>query len=187
MRIRYGIPLVFVATLLYLSSAVAQDAPPDWLLKDGICPVSKLKAREHPEWTICYQDKEGNWRAFVGITSFLDFVNHSEKYVGKRIRHGGTVLVREHGSSKWLQALFAYFVYGPDIVGPVGRDVYAFESEKDAKKWTSKHNAMGVVRFVALQRSVLAYLKNVEMDSTESDSVIIPKVIDVRKTEPLTR
>ena len=185
MYIRYGFLLITAAmlTAMVFPALAKEEEPPAGLLKDGVCLVSKLKANEYPDWQVCHQDQDGNWRVFVGMKNFLSFVNDPEAF-GQNPRQGGLVFVRDQNTKKWIPALFAYFVFGDKVIGPCGRDVIAFEDKKQAEKYSRKVNAKGIVRFVGLRRSIIAYLNNVDHDSTDADSVIVPQVIEMKNPPP---
>ena len=59
MYIRYG--FLWLAAVLIFSAALpacaeTENTPPEWLLKNGVCVVSKLKAKDYPDWLVCNQD-----------------------------------------------------------------------------------------------------------------------------------
>ncbi len=187
MYIRYGFLILTAVVLVAVAIPVLAepaDPPPDGLLRDGVCPVTKLKAKDYPAWQVCCQDHEGNWRVFVGMKSFLEYVNDPEEYVGQKIDPGGLAIVRDYTTNKWIQSVFAYFVFGEKIVGPNGKDVVAFEDKKKAEKYAGKMHAAGIVRFLGLRKSVIAYLNDTRPDSADADSIIVPQIIDMKNAPP---
>ena len=183
MYVRYGIlRLLLVSGIIAFSAVRAEESltPPDWVIEKGVCTVSGLKVKDYPQWQVCQYDKGGQWRVFAGMKNFLIFVNDPDKYLGMKVRHSGDVFVRDYTTHKWVDALFAYFVVGDEIIGPNGRDVAAFESKEKAEKFAKKNRGLGVVRMLGLRRTTLAYLQGVAPDSTELDSVIVPKVIETK-------
>ena len=173
----------YVIAFLLACSVVsaAPFEPPAAIFDTASCLISHLRVRDHSDWAVVYQDKSGVWRMFVGMKSFLEFIHYPEKYVGEPTRHGGDIYVRDYLTKKWIPAMFAYFVVGDSIMGPNGRDAISFESRKNAEKYQKKHSACAILRFMAMRRSVLAYLKGISPDSTDVDSVIVPKVLEVKR------
>ncbi|MDK9700766.1 MAG: nitrous oxide reductase accessory protein NosL, partial [bacterium] len=181
---RYGIfLLLFVSSTIALSNARAAEqlTPPDWVLDKGVCTVSGFKVKDYPQWQVCQLDRGGEWRVFAGMKNFLIYVNDPDKYIGTKVRHSGDILVRDYTTKKWIDALFAYFVFGDDIIGPNGRDVAAFDSKEKAERFARSNKGLGVVRMLGLRRSVLSYLEGVQPDSADLDSIIVPKVIESKQ------
>ena len=185
MSIRYVICLLFVmmATTAFAKSDL--PTPPDAVWKGSKCLVSGLPANDNVKWVVLLNERDGSWKTFVGMKNFLEYVNFPDKFVGKQKRHSGDVWVRDNKSKKWIPALFAYFVIGDNIHGAVGRDAIPFEDEKAAQKFMIENKGRGVVRMLGLKRSIYYYLKDLPPDTTESQDIIIPKVIE-QKNAPTT-
>lgn len=183
---KYEFFLIF-SLFIFFTSAWSKSndemTPPDYLLKNGVCPVSNLKASNFPAELVCQRSADGKWIVFVGMRNFLDFVHFPEKYLGRPIKHSGDILVLDHSSKKsvWVNALFAYFVIGDQIVGADGkRQVFGFKDEKEAEVFSRKNGGLGVFRFLELKRSVVKYLNHLEIDSTDLETIIVPKVIETK-------
>lgn len=180
--------IIFLFTLFTFSTVLGNEEqdtkPPDFLLNNGKCFVSDLPAIQYQEWLVCHQANDGSWTVFVGMRNFLDFVHFPEKYVGKPIKHSGNIWVRDHGSKtkKWVNALFAYYVIGDHIIGAEGkRDAIPFEKKSDAETFAKKNGGKSILRFVDLKRSVLKYLQGANADSTDIETIIVPKVIEIKQ------
>ncbi len=182
MIIRYGLFLTAAVIVLsaYGSAIAADTEPPSSILKEGKCLVTKESASKYPDWVVCNKSSDGTWNVFIGMKTFLAYVNEPEKYIGSKVRHSGTVLIKDHKTHKWISALFAYFVVGEKIIGPFGRDAVAFAEKEDAENYQKKVGGVAVLRMMDLRKSVLAFLNNSKPDTADADSVIVPKVIDIK-------
>jgi nitrous oxide reductase accessory protein NosL len=121
--------------------------------KDAKCPVCGMWVAKYPKWvsSIKYQDK----------TLYFDGVKDMMKYYFDPKRFKGTkekiveIKVQDYYSLKPISAKSAYFVIGSNVYGPMGEELIAFKSFKDASSFKDDHQGKKIIRFEEIQESML--------------------------------
>lgn len=60
----------------------------------------------------------------------------------------------EHPSGNWIEARQAFYVYGGDIMGPMGEALVPFSNRNDADEYVKKHGGR-VIRFEEITPDIL--------------------------------
>jgi len=107
--------------------------------KDEKCPICGMFVYKYPRWAtqIFYGDKH---YSFDGVKDMMKYYFDNQEGITK-------MLVLDYYSQKAIDAAKAYYVLGSDIYGPMGNELIAFESEREAKTFYMDHRATEVISF----------------------------------------
>ena len=113
--------------------------------KDEKCPICGMFVYKYPRWVsqIHYADKH---YSFDGMKDLMKYYFENKEKISK-------ILTRDYYSQKTIDAYSAYYVLGSDIYGPMGNELIAFKSEREAKTFYIDHRAKEVISFSEITKS----------------------------------
>ncbi len=112
--------------------------------KHDKCPICGMFVYKYPKW-VAMVEVNGKKIYFDGAKDMFKYViKHKSKIDNKK------VFVTDYFSGKKIDALFAHFVYGSNVYGPMGNEFIPFYSEKDANSFRKDHYGMAVYGFLQI-------------------------------------
>lgn len=107
--------------------------------KDEKCPVCGMFLYKYPEW-ICRINYEDESFAFDGIKDMFKYYFEHQENIQK-------ILVQDYYSGDTLEAQKGFYVLGSDVYGPMGNELIAFKSKKNAQTFLLDHRGKEILSF----------------------------------------
>ena len=129
---------------------------------EGVCPVCqmKVKATDPAMAEIIYSD--GTKVMFETAGDMLTFYNAPEKYEVTETQKDRAkidrILMRDYNSKAEIDARRAALVYKSKINGPMGPDVFAFQSQDEARSFVET-NGGSILTFADLTPEMVRNLR----------------------------
>jgi copper chaperone NosL len=139
----YAISLVIITTTL--SSASQQPAAPG---PDDLCPVCNMFVERYPDWVATVSYKDGTTHYFDGAKHLFKYLFDMEKWAPGRPKDTiKNMTVKSYSDPGQIDARSAFYVFGSDVLGPMGHELVPFSSEEEAQKFLQLHKGKGIKRF----------------------------------------
>jgi len=115
--------------------------------KDEKCPVCGMFVYKYPKWAtqIFYADKH---YSFDGVKDMMKYYFDHKENITK-------ILVRDYYSQKTISAKDAYYVVGSNVYGPMGNELIAFESKRDATAFLMDHKGKKILPFNKITKKLV--------------------------------
>jgi len=145
--------------LLLASAAPAADDKPVKPSNKEKCPVCGMFVAKYPDWIGRITFKDGTMAFFDGAKDLFKYYFNLKKYrPGKTAADIQAIHVTEYYQLKDFNARQAFFVFGSDVYGPMGRELIPFAKEQDAKVFMKDHQGKKIVRFDEINPLVIEKL-----------------------------
>jgi copper chaperone NosL len=118
------------------------------------CPVCGMFVAPHPTWVAALRRADGALEYFDGPK---DLFRRLVSPPGRET--GGEPFVTDYYSTETIAARGAWFVAGSDVLGPMGRELVPFASEKEARGFLRDHGGSAVLPFAAVTPDLLRALE----------------------------
>lgn len=118
--------------------------------KNTTCLVRHIAVYKDPKWIAKIEARNGKIVYFSSPKSMFEFYHRPGKWfdVGvKSERDFSKIVVTDYATLKPIDAESAFYVYGSRATSPAGDDLPAFESEEEAKKFTSAYSGKRILKF----------------------------------------
>jgi len=120
------------------------------------CPVCGMFVARYPDWTAAAKTKDGLIIYFDGAKDMFTHYFDPGRYTpGKKQSDISGLSVTEYYSLKLIDAKSAFFVLGSDVYGPMGGELIAFATEKDAAGFMHDHKGKRLLRFPEITPAIL--------------------------------
>jgi copper chaperone NosL len=132
---------------LPLPQALAAPPAPKPGVRD-LCPVCGMLVAKYPNWIsiVVYQD--GHAHFFDGAKDLFKYLGDLPKYsAGHSAAEISGIWVTEFYGLKRIDARQAFYVIGSDVLGPMGNEFVALESDADARDFLKEHRGTLIVGF----------------------------------------
>lgn len=134
------------------------SAPPKPSAKDK-CPVCGMFVAKYPDFLASIGYKDGTWVYFDGAKDMFKYYLNMAKYDPSRQTSDIiSIYVTDYYTLSPVKALGATYIIGSDIYGPMGRELIPFEKEDDAREFMRDHHGQSLVRFGAVNLSLVKSL-----------------------------
>jgi nitrous oxide reductase accessory protein NosL len=130
-----------------LAASAAVSAPPRPGAADR-CPVCGMFVRDNPQWVAAAVWRDGTFFYFDGATDLFRLLLHPERY-RKDARRGDIAgaFVTEYAATTFVPAREVLYVYGSDVLGPMGPDLVPIRGAEKAAAFLREHAGRRVLRF----------------------------------------
>jgi len=119
--------------------------------QDAKCPVCGMFVAKYPKWTTLLIDKDGKKLYFDGVKDMM-------KYYFKHPKEIKRSYVSDYYTQEVVEANKAYYVKGSDVLGPMGKELIPFKSEKEAKTFLADHKGEKILTFDEITPEVIKEL-----------------------------
>ena len=114
----------------------------------------------YPDWLATITFRSGETVHFDGPKDLFTFYLNLEKYrKGKTRGDITTITVKDYYGLKNIAAEKAYFVYGSDVLGPMGKELVPFATAADAAGFNKDHKGSKPLRFNEITPVILQRLQ----------------------------
>jgi copper chaperone NosL len=139
---------ILLSLFLIISTGHAMDTQPVKPQPGDRCPVCGMFVAEYPDWgsEIMYQD--GTVLFFDGAKDLFKFYFAPQKFKSdKKHQNIKAIYVTEYYDLSFIDATNAFYVIGSDVLGPMGRELIPFKTEKDAREFLRDHQGKEIILF----------------------------------------
>lgn len=151
--------LCLISMLLLASSAEAVEKGPLKPTMKDKCPVCGMFVAKYPDWTTVILFKDGSHVFFDGAKDLFKYLFDLKHYdPAKKTEEIHAVMVKDYYGLSWINAQKAWFVFGSDVFGPMGRELIPLEKEGDAKEFMNDHKGKRILRFSDVTKEVVRTL-----------------------------
>ena len=146
LRLTGALPLVVAAGLTAADPvAIPEPAPTD------TCPVCGMFVAKYPEWIATVLYKNGQAHHFDGAKDLFKYLLNMSRWApGHRAEDIASIGVTEYYGTSRIDARQAWYVFGSDVLGPMGHDLIPLETQADAEEFLRDHKGKGILRFDAI-------------------------------------
>jgi copper chaperone NosL len=126
-------------------AATPEPAPTD------TCPVCGMFVAKYPEWIATVLYKNGLAHHFDGAKDLFKYLLNMPRWApGLRAEDIASIGVTEYYGTSRIDARKAWYVFGSDVLGPMGHDLIPLETQADAEEFLRDHKGKGILRFDAI-------------------------------------
>ena len=139
---------LFLSLLLaaWIPLAAAQAIPKPGA-KD-LCPVCGMLVSKYPNWVAVVTWKDGHAHFFDGAKDMFKFLQDLPKYApGHRPEEINGIYVTDFYNLERIDARKALFVFGSDVLGPMGHELIPLASQADANDFMKDHKGKKILPF----------------------------------------
>ena len=112
------------------------------------CPVCGMFVEPYPKWITQIQFKSGRHHTFDGMKCLIRFYFAPEKFSHYLQRSDfQLILVRDYYTLRFIHHDQAFYVFGSDVIGPMGHELIPFKDEEKAAVFKRDHKGIKILRF----------------------------------------
>ena len=131
--------------------------------EDEKCPVCGMFVAKHPRWaTRMNYEQNGKpmTHVFDGVKDMFKFYYNPSKWGNytKQRDEALTLLVTDYYTQEAIDGKKAFYVIGSDVVGPMGKELIPFGTEKSAQTFLKDHKGTKVLRFSEVNEKLVYQL-----------------------------
>ena len=123
------------------------------------CPICNMFVARYSGWiaTVSYQD--GTTHYFDGAKHLFKYLLDMEKWApGRTVETIKSMTVESYPAADQIDGRTAFYVFGSDVLGPMGHELVPFSTEEEAEKFLQEHKGKGMKRFDDVNRKFLMNL-----------------------------
>ena len=132
--------------VIWANIAFAQSLP-----KPGpkdLCPVCGMLVSKYPNWIATIVWKDGHSHFFDGAKDMFKFLQDLPKYApGHRPEEISGIYVTDFYNLERIDARKALYVFGSDVLGPMGHELIPLASQADANDFMKDHKGKKILPF----------------------------------------
>jgi len=129
--------------------------------KEAKCPVCGMFVAKYPKWAALMVINSKNYY-FDGIKDMMKYYFFDGDFSYDRTKID-KILVTNYYTLKEINAKDAFYVYDSKIFGPMGRELIAFKTKKEAQNFINDHGGK-LMRFSDITPKNVMALDGVELD-----------------------
>lgn len=112
------------------------------------CPVCGMFVAKYPDFLAEILFKDGSYAVFDGAKDMLKYYFNLTKYnPSKKQSEIDSIYVTDYYNLTFIDGYDAYYVFGSDIYGPMGKEFIPLQKEGDAKEFMKDHKGKSLLRF----------------------------------------
>jgi len=104
---------------------------------DAKCPVCGMFVHKYPKWA-ALMEVNGKKNYFDGVKDMMKFYFFDKDFPYDRAKIN-KVLVRDYYTLESVDATKAYYVIDSNVLGPMGHELIAFKTKKEAENFINDH------------------------------------------------
>jgi len=133
--------------------------------KEAKCPVCGMFVAPYPKWaTMMLIDGKAHY--FDGVKDMMKYYLFDGDFPYSR--HAiEKIWVSDYYTLKRVDAKEAYFVVDADVYGPMGHELIAFATKKEAEGFLREHHGKAMVRFGEITPKMVMALDGITLESNE--------------------
>jgi copper chaperone NosL len=149
-----------VVSLLIAHPALAGQITPPVPPAAATCQVCGMFVAKYPAWVSSLTFTDATTVYFDGPKDLFTYYLNPGKYGrARKLSDIAFLSVKDYYSLLSIDGQQAFYVYGSDVSGPMGKELVPFEKRADAEGFLKDHKGKNVLRFGEITR---AFLKSLE-------------------------
>ncbi len=143
-------------SLLTVSVALAVSPSPPAPPANAKCPVCGMFVAKFPKWVGVIRFGDSSYAWFDGTKDLFTYLLDPAKHdpAGKRMDIAA-VYVKDYYTLGTIDGRSAFYVFGSDVLGPMGKELVPFAKKDDAEGFLRDHRGKKVLRFDEITRTTL--------------------------------
>jgi copper chaperone NosL len=135
-------PDAAIGQVASFSTPVTKPGPRD------LCPVCGMLVSKYPNWTATVVGKDGHTYHFDGAKDMFKFLQAIPKYApGFKRENIKFIVVTEFYNLEKIEASKAFYVFGSDVMGPMGHELVPLATKGDAEDFLADHKGRRILRY----------------------------------------
>lgn len=123
------------------------------------CPVCGMFVARYPYWVATLQWRDGKLVHFDGAKDCFKYLLDLARYArGRSQADIAAIGVTGFYATERIDAAGAWYVIGSDVLGPMGHELVAHDSEAEAREFLADHRGRRILRFADVTLDLLAAL-----------------------------
>jgi len=140
--------LIIAIMFLNVSRAFADEVKPATPAAGDKCPVCGMFVAKYPDFLAEIVFRDGSHAFFDGVKDMMKYYFDMAKYhPTKKQSDIAAIFVNDYYNLSPTDGLTAYYVYGSNVYGPMGKELVPFKAESDAKEFLKDHAGKSIYRF----------------------------------------
>ncbi|MHB8066654.1 MAG: nitrous oxide reductase accessory protein NosL [Desulfobaccales bacterium] len=140
--------LLIAVILLTTTASLAAEVKPAAPAARDKCPVCGMFVAKYPDFLAEIVFKDGSHAFFDGVKDMMKYYFDLPKYnPAKSTADIGAIFVNDYYSLSPTDGLKAYFVFGSNVYGPMGKELIPFKEEAEAKDFVKDHAGQSIYKF----------------------------------------
>jgi copper chaperone NosL len=127
---------------------------------DTRCPVCGMFVSKYQNWLTQLKMSDGSREVFDGVKDMMAYYFSPDKYGQKPGVKNSEVQVKDYYSGSWIDGKLAYYVFGSDVMGPMGHELIPFENEAAAKNFTKDHKGKQLLAFGEITSGLISRMRS---------------------------
>lgn len=140
--------LIIAIIFLTVTGSLADDVKPAAPAAGDKCPVCGMFVAKYPDFLTQIVFKDGSQVFFDGVKDMMKYYFNLPRYnPSKKAADIASILVTDYYSLKLIDGLKAYYVFGSNVYGPMGKELVPFIGEPEAKEFMKDHAGKSIHGF----------------------------------------
>jgi len=140
--------LMMVIIFLAVSGTFADELKPATPTAGDKCPVCGMFVAKYPDFLAEIVFSDGSHAFFDGVKDMMKYYFDMAKYnQTKKQSDIAAIFVNDYYNLSPTDGFTAYYVYGSNVYGPMGKELVPFKAEPDAKEFMKDHAGKEIYRF----------------------------------------
>ena len=120
------------------------------------CPVCGMSVTPYPEWIGQVRHDDGTTVFFDGCKDLFKYLLSVDRYAPEKDRRTvASVFVTNYYDGEAITARTALFVFGSNVMGPMGPELVPHRTIDAANDFMRDHEGLGILRFDEISEVVL--------------------------------
>ena len=151
--------LIIAIIFLSVSGSLADEVKPATPALGDKCPVCGMFVAKYPDFLAEIVFKDGSHAFFDGVKDMMKYYFDLSKYnPAKNTAEIAAIFVNDYYNLSPTNGLKAYYVFGSDVYGPMGKELVPFKEESDAKEFMKDHAGKSIYKFNDINKHLIKIL-----------------------------
>ena len=152
--------LTMAAILLTVTTSLAAEVKPAKPAAGDKCPVCGMFVAKFPDFLAEIVFKDGSHAFFDGVKDMMKYYFDLPKYnPTKKQADIAAIFVNDYYSLSPTDGFTAYYVFGSNVYGPMGKELVPFKAESEAKEFMKDHAGKELYRFNKITPELIKLLE----------------------------
>ena len=124
------------------------------------CPVCGMFVTKYPDWVAQAIHRDGAYAVFDGAKDMFKYLLDLRSYApGRTVADIARLYVMDYYALTPIDGKQAWYVFGSDVLGPMGRELIPLAKEGEAREFLKDHKGKRLLRFVEVTAEVVKGLE----------------------------
>ena len=123
------------------------------------CPLCGMYPARYPRFHCQIVFKDGTYEAFDSTAGLLVYLFFPDK-TGMVVKEIQAVYFKDYLRDTWIESKQTYFVFGSDVMGPMGLELLPAGDKESSQKLLKQENGREIAHFEKIDRKYLTRAAN---------------------------